>query len=352
MPNDLKKLSLLLVPACAWVVLNLVANSNWVAADEIESPNFVIRGDNLSAGAGTGSSSSYSLTGDVNPFSDLSSSTSFRQALGYNPRLQSFTPYPAALQNGNDYYDRLRITIDPSGNPDDTIFAVAISGDNFTTYQYVQSDGTVGGTLGTEDYRNYVSWGGGSGSFILGLNQNSSYKVRVKALQGDFTETGYSSDSNEASTTVPYVSMSVSTSELSFGTLNTNSISKTTSASVSVNTNAYSGYQVYINDIGDGLSGGLYNGVGGLIDSNDQTLVSGFEGYGAQASSLTASVDAKYGVGGDNVGGLTISHSGLFSNTTAVLSESTDVLFKATMAPTTTAGVYTDIIYFTVTPNL
>ncbi len=321
-------------------------------ADEIKSTNFTIEGDNLSAGSGTGTSANYGMSGDVNPFSDLSGSSSFKQKLGYNPRLQANTPQPPTLENSQEYYDRLLIKLDSSNNPTDTLFAVAISHDDFVTYEYVQSDGTVGAALGVEDYRNYVSWGGGSGSFILGLQQSTAYKVRAKALHGDFTETGYSNDSNEVSTTVPYVSMFISKPGLTLGTLNANSISTTTATAVTVNTNAYTGYQVYVNDSGNGVSGGLYNGSSNLIESNDQSLVAGFEGYGAQASSGSATVDAKYDVSGNNVGGLAVNNNGLSYNTVAAIGESTNVLFKATMAPSTIAGTYTDVVYFTVTPNL
>jgi len=340
-------LATLIIPVALIIVLY-----SKVWADEIESNNFTIRGDNLSSGSSSGTTSNYGLIGDINPFSDLSDSTSFKQKIGYSPRIQANTPRPATLQNSQEYYDKLLIIIDDSNNPSDTLFAVAISYNDFQTHQYVQSDGTVADTLGTEDYRTYVSWGEGSGSFILGLNQNTGYKVRVKALNGDFTETGYSTDSNEASTVIPYVNMAVSVSELSFGTLNINSVSKTITNSVLVNTNAYSGYQVYVNDQGDGVSGGLYNGVNSLIESNDGTLISGFEGYGAQASSLTATIDNAFNVSGNNVGGLDISTAGLFSNTTAVSGESTNVQFKATMSPNTVAGNYSDIVYFTITPNL
>lgn len=326
--------------------------SCFALAEEIESTNFVIQGDNLSAGSSSGNSSNYGMVGDINPFSDLSESSNFKQELGYNPRLQANTPYPATLQNSEEYYDRLLLIVDDSDNPSDTLFAVAISDDNFNTYEYVQSDGTVGDTLGTEDYRTYVSWGEGSGSFILGLNQNTAYKVRVKALHGDFTDTGYSSDSNEIETTVPYVSMTVSESALNLGTLNVNSISQTNTMAVTVNSNAYSGYQVYINDAGNGVSGGLFNGANSLIESQDQTLVSGFEGYGAQASSLSATIDASFDVVGNNVGGLDVATAGIFSNTQAVSGESANVLFKATMSPNTIAGNYSDTVYFTVTPNL
>jgi hypothetical protein len=323
-----------------------------VFADEIESPNFRIRGDNLSAGSGTGTSTSYGLTADFNPFSDLADSTNFRQELGYNPRLQANTPNPASLANLENYYDRLLITIDSSNNPSDTLFAVIISDDDFVNFKYVQSDGTVGDTLGTEDYRTYVSWGGASGSFILGLKQNTTYKVRVKALNGDFTETGYSSDSNESTTTVPYVNMALDTSVLALGVLNVSSISQTSTVTVRINTNGYTGYQVYISDSGNGFLGGLYNGAGHTIVSADMTLTPGVEGYGAQANSATATVDTKYDVISNTVGGLELTTNPLASNTVAVTDEDTTVRFKAAMSGSTTAGSYADTVYYTVTPNL
>ncbi len=323
-----------------------------VLADEIKSSNFNIRGDNLSGGSGTGTSSSFGLTADINPFSDLADSNNFRQELGYNPRLQAFTPYPATLANSQNYYDRLLLTVDDANNPSDTLFVVIVSDDDFSTFQYVQNDGTLGLVLGSEDYRTYTSWGGGSGSFILGLNQSTTYKARVKALNGDFTETGYSSDSNEATTTVPFVNMSLNESILTLGTMNVNSISQTTSVNVRVNTNAYLGYQLSVSDLGNGVNGGLYNGVSYTIPSADMTLTAGVEGYGAQASSSTATVDAKYDVAGDQVGALELASNNLSLNTAAVTDEDTTVLFKAAMSPSTTAGEYTDTVYFTVSPNL
>ena len=346
MPKNVTKVLVYIIPILALIC------SGITIADEIDSPNFTIEGDNLSSGSGSGTSSNYGLTADVNPFSDLSSSSSFRQELGYNPRLQANTPYPPTLENLGNYYDRLKITIDSSNNPTDTLFAVIISSDDFATFQFVQNDGTVGDTLGVEDYRTYDSWGGASGSFILGLSQNTTYKVRAKALHGDFTETGYSSDSSEATTTVPFINMGVSASTVSLGVLNINSISQTTSVAVTVNTNAYSGYQTFVSDSGNGVNGGLYNGTGGTILSADMTLTTGVAGYGAQASSLTASVDAKYDVSGNVVGALDLSTNDLFSNGIAVTDEETSMLFKATMSPTTKAGTYSDTVYFTVATNL
>lgn len=326
--------------------------SSIAIAQEAESPSFRIKGENLTVGAETASSSSYSVTADMNPFSDLSSSSNFKTEIGYNPRIRANTPYAPLLENPDNSYDRLVITVDPSDNPDDTFFAVIISTDDFASFAFVQNDGTVGDTLGMEDYRTYDSWGGIDGSYILGLTPSTTYEVRIKALQGDFTETSYGPASPEASTTEPYVNMSISHSALTLGTLNVNSISQTTGMTVTVNTNAYSGYQVYVSDQGNGSNGGLYNGSGSLILSADMTLTAGVAGYGAQANSATAYVDPKYDLFGNTIGGLGTSSSPLFSNTMGVTGESTTVLFKAAMSPTTIAGEYSDIVYYTVTPNL
>lgn len=332
--------------------LRLQILTSVVSAEEIESTNFIIKGDSVSAGSGTGNSSNFGITADINPFSDLSTSANFRQETGYNPRIQANTPYPPTLENSESYYDKLLLKVDDSGNPADTLFAVIISDNNFSTFKYVQNDGTVGDTLEMEDYLTYDSWGGVDGSYILNLKQNTTYKARIKALNGDFTETGYSSDSNESTTTVPYVNMTVSESSITLGTLNINLISQTTSVSIRVNTNAYTGYQAYVSDQGNGVTGGLYNGGSGLITSADMTLTAGVAGYGAQANSATANVDSKYAVVGNQVGALELSSNPLSSNNVAALDEDTTIWFKATMSPTTLAGNYADIVYFTITPNL
>lgn len=331
------------------IILLLISIVFNTYADEIQSSSFIIKGDNLSAGGGDGTAPSFNALVDINPFSDLSTSASFSQEVGYNPRIRANTPYAPTLVNDAQYYDRLKITIDSSDNPTDTLFAVAISDDNFATVNYVQNDGTIAATLGTEDYRTYTSWGGASGSFILGLNQNTTYKVRSKALHGDFTETGYSNDSSEATTLVPFINLVVSDNSVTFGTLSSFSIATTTSVNVTVNTNSYNGYQAYINDQGNGVNGGLYNG-SSTITSADMTLTPGTEGYGAQASSGSAFIDTKYDVSGNQVGGLDVSTNTLFNNTSAVTGEFSTVVFKATISGQTQSGIYSDIVYFTVSP--
>lgn len=319
---------------------------------EISSSNFKIQGENLSSGGPSGTSATYGLSGDINPFSSLDSSSSYAQQLGYNPRLQAITPEAPTLSNPSNYYQKLHLTINPDNNPSDTLFAIAISNDGFSTYYYVQDDNSIGPTLGTEDYQTYTNWGGASGFNILSLDSNTEYVVKVKALRGDFTETGYSPESNTVATSVPYITLSLSATTAHLSVLSTNSVSETSDITLTASTNADSGYQTYINGTGNGSSGGLFNGTASLIGTSDTTLIAGIEGYGGQASSSTASIAAKYNVIGNTVGAIELTQQNLSSNTTPVSSETTDVRFKATVSGTTIAGEYSDIVYFTIAPNL
>lgn len=350
--NALSKISIKVLVACLILFCSIYYFGSFVFAQEETSPNFIIRGDSLSAGSSGGSSSNFDLTGDINPFSDLADSSSFRQELGYNPRIQAFTPYAPLLENSTStYYDRLKLTVNPSGNPSDTLFAIAISDDDFATYLYVQNDNSVGSVLGSEDYQTYDDWGNSSGFEVLQLESNRTYKARVKALSGDFTETGWGPESAEASTEVPYITLDISNAEVYFGTLSANSVSQTSGIDVTIDTNATSGYQTYINGTGNAVSGGLYNG-SNLITSATTVLSAGTEGYGAQASSGTATIAGKYGVSGNNVGSVDLSVSPLSSSASEVLSEVTNVLFKVAISGTTAAGEYADTVYFTVSPSI
>src|SRR4030095_16437318 len=57
---------------------------------------------------------------------------------------------------------------------------------------YVQSDNTVGATLGSEDWQTYSSWGSGTGIDIIGLSSHTTYYVKVQATRGLYTESEYS----------------------------------------------------------------------------------------------------------------------------------------------------------------
>ncbi len=76
----------------------------------------------------------------------------------------------------------LRVSLDVNGNPTSTQFAIQESAGS----QYVQ----VGGTLGvTAAWQTSAQWGTMT---VTGLSQNTAYTFRVKARNGDGTETGFS----------------------------------------------------------------------------------------------------------------------------------------------------------------
>jgi len=94
----------------------------------------------------------------------------------------------------------LAVIINVNSNPSATEFAIY----NDTTTTYVQADGTLGASAIWQDY---TTWGGSSGIVNTGLTSSTSYTYKVKARNGDSTETSLSSSTalstSAASTTTP-----------------------------------------------------------------------------------------------------------------------------------------------------
>lgn len=159
---------------------------------------------------------------------------------------QTHVPPPPTVTNPSSYYDRLKFVINTGNNPTDTTYAVAISPDNFVTTYYVQNDNTLGTTLGNEDRQLYSTWGGTNGTIVSGLNQDTTYYLKVKAMQGAYTESQYSQNGS-ATTSVPSLTFQVSSDSISFDNLNSGNshTDNTKSTTLTTSTNAYNGYIVY-----------------------------------------------------------------------------------------------------------
>jgi hypothetical protein len=219
---------------------------------------------------------------------------------------QANVPPAPTFTNPSNYYNKLKIVLDIGGNPTDTLFAIAISTDNFVAdTRYVQSDDTVGATLGLEDYQTYTDWGGASGTLIIGLVSSTTYKVKVKAWQGKFTETGYGPIAT-AATINSTMSFSINTNSINFGSLYAGTV---TDGPVSIiadfSTNGESGGIVYMS----GQNGGLLSSSNGYqISSASADLTSATEGFGARGTSVTQtsggplSIVAPYNGASNNVG--------------------------------------------------
>lgn len=266
-------------------------------------------------GSGNSTSGNYAMeaiTGEASE--DQLTGISYKVGPGLIFLGQANVPAAPAFTNPSNYYNKLKIVLDESGNPSDTKFAIAISMDNFAgDTRFVQSDNTVGLTLGTEDYQTYANWGGASGEYIIGLTANTEYKVKVKAMQGDFSETGYGPVAT-ASTVNPTLSFDIDISATDSETdppfaINMGDLIASTIVSgsqkiwVDFSTNGESGGRVYV----IGQNEGLLSATTGhkiKIDTDTGNLNSLSEGFGAQGSTATGglTITTLYNQGGNTVG--------------------------------------------------
>jgi hypothetical protein len=146
-----------------------------------------------SGGVANATSSTYALNAISGEISGTQmSGTTYKINGGYEPTLMANVPAAPTVTNPANYYNKLQVVLDTGSNPTDTKFAIAISSDNFVTTQYVKSDNSIGSSLAIGDYQTYTTWGGATGFLVLGLQPNTSYSLKVRAMQGKFTESGWS----------------------------------------------------------------------------------------------------------------------------------------------------------------
>jgi hypothetical protein len=257
------------------------------------STNF--RLDSYGFGAGgeaSMSSQTYSLEGIAGETSASQSSANYSVKSGLQYEQESNVPV-VTLSNDSNWYNKLNLVIDAQNNPADVKFAVAVSDDDWATTQWVQNDGTVGANLGFEDYQTYTEWGGVSGSNIIGLSPDTTYRARAKAVQGFYTESALGPESSVATSPVTMafdIDVSTSDSEssppydVSMGDL---TIGGVTTASqkiwLDLSTNADSGGFIYIYD----ANGGLHSAnTDYTITSATADLSGASEGFGVQAANV------------------------------------------------------------------
>lgn len=178
------------------------------------SENYELSGFGFgSGGLGEGVSDNYKMNAMLGELA-TGQLTGENYALGPGLEYVQMTnvPFATTFDNPNNYYNRLRLIIDAASNPSDTLFAVAVSDDDFVTSYYVKADNRVGESLELADWRTYVDWGGASGEMILGLKANTTYKVRIKARQGKYTETGWGPEAS-AATVAPNLTFDIDVGE-------------------------------------------------------------------------------------------------------------------------------------------
>jgi hypothetical protein len=197
------------------------------------------------------------------------------------------------------------------------------------------------------DYQTYATWGGSGGFYVIGLTANTTYKVKVKAMQGKFTETGYGPISS-AATVNPTLSFNISTNLINFGNLTAGSVVDSSNIVVDFATNGASGGKVYF----IGKNGGLLSSAKShAIVSATTNLANPIEGFGAQGTNVTQSsggplaVVAPYNVATTNVGIVDSAVREIFSSAGPIAGgQGTFILKAKSVALTPAANDYKDLV--------
>lgn len=304
--------------------------------------NYQLNSYGFGSGGSSGSSTAtYSLEGQAGELSGkTTSTTNYTTKPGFIETQQANTPKLSAFDNGSGrYYNKLHFTIDNTSpnnpnNPSDALYALQISttSDFSSGNKYVKSDLTIGASLTLTDYQTYTAWGGSSGSNIIGLLPNTTYYLRAKATQGNFTESGYG-PSLSASTVSPSLSFSLSPTTVSLGDLLPATVTNAgSSISLAFDTNANAGGDIYIS----GQNGGLLSAsTGNTIASATGDLSSLSQGFGAQVTSTgqssggPLSAVSPYNGAGNNVGIINSTFRKLISASSPVDTGTGSVMVKA-----------------------
>jgi len=313
-------------------------------------------------GTANSSTANYSLEGTVGEVSGQTATTSNYQAKpGFIETQQANVPKLADFNNGGGtFYNKLRFIIDQQGNPDDAKYALQISTtSNFSSnVNYVKSDLTIGPSLTLADYQTYSAWGGATGSNIIGLAPSTTYYLRVKATQGNFTESGYGPASN-ATTVGPQLSFDIDIANidddsdppynLNVGNLLAGTvITSSNRIWMDFDTNATGGGYIYIYGQNTGLRSASKNHT---IASSNVNLSSAGEGYGAQSASTAQSsggplnVIAPYNVSSDNVGIIDTTVRQIFGSSAPIEGGRASLVLKAkSNILTPSSNDYADVI--------
>jgi hypothetical protein len=379
------------------LVISLSFNSSFALAETIVSPSYKIEGLTFGADGGADLNSAnfrlnLSAGGNLN---DVKlQSTSYKVGAGVKSVLQANIPQlacfesttsastdctdPAVVPNGMEQvcgfggcFNKARFEIDAQGNPTDTLYSVQITTDaGWGSWNYVDGTSRFIESVANHDIDDYLTesvWESGAGVFnIVGLDPAVTYYLRITALRGDFTESGYSnvlSSTTGVATTSFNVLVAdeneMATTDIDLGTMSYGTVAVGDNFIwLYLGTNASGGAGIYVRD--------LYSGLRSIstaftIDSVSSDLSSNI-GYGLQnRTSVQDNLgpiipSLMYNLGGEIVG---IVENDLAANliystsNKPVLNGKTSLYVKANpaeAAPSVTD--YTDTLYFTVASSL
>ena len=333
-----------------------------VIAAQPASDNYKLNEYGFGAGGTTGSESdNYSLFGIAGQVeSGQSESDSYKTNGGLTFMMQANVPPAPTFTNPDDYYNKLHLVINTGNNPDDSLFAIAISTDNFVAdTKYVQSDNTVSSTLGLEDWQDYTTWGGASGFNIINLNPGTTYTVKVAASQGAYTQSGFGPTAQAVTSNPTLVfDIDIASSDTETAPPFTVNIGSLTATSVitapdkiwlDIESNGTSGALIYVYGTNGGL---LSNSTAKTISSTSSNLAAISEGYGARYDTVAESAGGPmravtpYDGAAEVVGVLDSTKRLIFDSSDAPVADGrTSFLIKAKASAVTEAATdYTDTL--------
>lgn len=321
------------------------------------SSNYILHNyDWGTGGTSSSSSSNYKLNGvSGTQNGSLQTSTNYGEVSGVQNVQNASVPAAPTVTNPSSYYDRLKVNLNVGTAPSDTKYLIAVSPDNFTTTYYVQTDNSIGTNVSLTNYQTYTAWGGASGLTMLGLLPSTTYQVKVKALQGNFTGSNYG-PTGSAATVAPSLTLSLTTTltstppfSINFASLAAGSVvAGGADAIVGITSNAVNGGSIYIADSNSGLKSNL---TGTTITSATTDLTSATSGYGAQvvstsqASGGPLTSQSPFNGTSNNVGALANNLQILLSTSGPVTTGSATVRLKAKAdAITPSATDYSDTV--------
>jgi hypothetical protein len=314
------------------------------------STNYKLNTYNLSSGGtNTSASSTYKLNGNTGGISGSASPSSTKTGLpGVIQAQQANVPAAPTLSNGgNTYYNKLGVTLNIGSNPTDYKYAIAVSTDNFATVtKYVQADGTLGAG---QVYQTYTTWGGASGTTIVGLVANTNYEVKAGSMQGNFTASLFGPYAT-LGTVNPSLTFTLSPNTLSFTSLLAGTVITSSAITTTFATNAASGGTVYIAGQNNGLTSVKTSFTINAI-TNDITTQS--TGFGAQGSSVSQTSGgplafaSPFNGASGNIGAPATTFNALVSTIAPVVGGSATTVLKAKSSTVTPAAQdYQEVLTF------
>jgi len=300
----------------------------------MQSENYKIKYETITGGEGLEQSTNYKLLESVGEVEEgWQRSTTYIIGGGQGFGIMSnLPPAPTFVNDGSpSYYNKLHFTIDSGNNPSDTLFAIAITDDDWVTTKYIQNDNSVGDTLGSEDWQTYANWGGASGELVTGLLPETTYKIEVRARQGDFTMTGWGAESSTATSSLS-LSFSISTNSLDFETLSPAALS-TVNYNITSSTNGEWGYITTVVEDGNLRDPGVHE----ISDVTDGEVDAGHEEYGIRTSGSEGQMNSSdYAI--------TLTNQTVASYSGPIENSQTTTTHKVSIDPSTPSGRYYHII--------